>query len=111
LVPGSRLHDFAEFISGEGRCNNYRDGWRLDVNIDERRPGLAMELVKMQVDVVVKAGPQAASAAQILPLKCFQLPLMRFRFIFISLKLTACRHRPQSRRHSKALPGWQAPHQ
>jgi ketol-acid reductoisomerase len=42
--------------------------------MDERLPGVAMELVKMKVDVLVKAGRQAATAAQKLPLNCFQLP-------------------------------------
>jgi hypothetical protein len=64
---------------------HYRGEWRSDVNIDERRPGLAMELVKMQVDVVVKAERKTASTVRTLRLNCFHLPSMRFRFIFISL--------------------------
>jgi hypothetical protein len=79
-------------------------------NMDERLPGVAMELVKMKVDVLVKAGRQAASPAQKLPLNCFQLPSMRSQFIFISLELGDYRNRLQSRRHGRALPRWRAPH-
>ena len=56
--------------------------------MDERLHGVAMELVKMKVDVLVKAGRQAASAAQKLAVNCFQLPSLRYPFIFISLELT-----------------------
>lgn len=59
----------------------------------ERLQGVAAELVKMQVDVLVKAGPQAASAAQKLSLNCFQLPSIRSQLISISLTVTDYRHR------------------
>ena len=68
--PDSLASDyFGPFQQGM-RERGYTDGknllieWRFADGDSERLSSLAAELVKLKVDVIVAAGPQAASAAQ-----------------------------------------------